>query len=349
MAFFSFKRSPHFIEQLWDAWCILSIIGIWPRYIEPSLLHVSHHKINIPALPNELDGLKVVQISDLHISPYITDDFLKRISLNIQKIAPDIIVFTGDLLCYSKLTDQARLKNFLSSLHAPLGCFAIYGNHDYSQYVSLAEDGKVRLIHGSTPALLSGFKRLLCKEEEEIDPEIHEPLQPQEELQKLFEDANFQVLHNQTVQVGTGFHKLNIIGLGDLMAKQCLPNQAFLQADLRFPSIVLSHNPDSYSMIKGYPADVILCGHTHGGQVNLPFIWKKITPIKNKRFKSGLFELSGKTLYVNRGLGATFPFRWFAPPEIASFTLVKAGLKKIPLWYKLLHPQKEEEQELAVV
>src|SRR5581483_8919964 len=154
MGFSSITTSSHFAERLWDAFCIASIIGIWPRFIEPHLLCTSHHKIYIPHLDLRMNGMIIVQISDLHMSSYLSDRYLKRILKRIKKIKPDLIVFTGDLLCYSELSDKERLFSFLAELQAPLGCFAIFGNHDYSQYVSLAEDGNARCIQEHISPLL---------------------------------------------------------------------------------------------------------------------------------------------------------------------------------------------------
>lgn len=325
---FSFRNSPHFVERLWDLWCIASVVGIWPRFIEPNLLVTSYHTLPISTLPEELHGMTIVQISDLHFSSHTSSTFLNRISDHIKKLNPDLLLFTGDLISYSELEDKERLQEFLSSLNAPLGCFSIFGNHDYSQYVSLGDDGSYRLISDHVPPLLKGFHRLFSskKNDSSDDPKVTHAIPLHPELSTLFEKGGFEVLHNKTVQVGTGSSRLNITGLGDIMAGCCCPHEAFYAVDPRFPSIVLSHNPDSYPYFASYPGDLVLFGHTHGGQVNLPYIWKKVTPLKNRALKSGLVQQDNRFLYINRGLGSTFPFRWFAPPEITKFTLVRSGL-----------------------
>ena len=330
------KSSPHFSERLWDLWCIASIIGIWPRFIEPHLLITSHHTLPIATLPREFDHLNVVQISDLHDSSYLTTHFLRRITKQVNALNPDLIVFTGDLLSYSEMEHQEALRAFLSSLSAPLGCFAIFGNHDYKEYVSLGEDGSYRIMQEHVPPLLKGFHRLFSSKKPEQGREVEEPIPIQDSLKNLFESSGFRVLHNETVQVGSGTARLNITGLGDIMAKQCLPFEAFARVDRKFPTIVLSHNPDSYPFLAPYPGDLFLFGHTHGGQVNLPYIWEKITPLKNKKLKSGLVAMNERFLYINRGLGASFPFRWFAPPEIAQFTLVRSGPIRSSYYFPLL-------------
>ncbi len=332
--FSSFKTSNHFLERLWDAACIASIVGIWPRFIEPNLLFTSQHTLPIALLPKELDGLTIVQFSDLHYSSYVSKGYLDKISRHIQKLKPSLIVFTGDLLSYAELEESAPLQKFLSSLSAPLGCYAIFGNHDYKEYTSLALDGSYRIICDHTPVLLRGLSRIFSSKKLSNDPEVLQPIPEKEELKKIFADSGFQVLHNETVQIGKKGSYINLTGLGDICARQCFPNLAFNQTDSRFPSIVLSHNPDSYPLLEHYPGDLLLFGHTHGGQVNLPFIWEKITPLKNKKLKSGLvaFPEKERFLYINRGLGSTFPFRWFAPPEIAKITLARSNLVRSTLF-----------------
>lgn len=324
---------PINFERLWDTWCCASIIGIWPRFIEPNLLCTSKKTLVLPYLSKELEGLRIVQISDLHYSHHTKATFLDRIAEQVKSLAPHVIVFTGDFLSYAELYNEQQLLEFLQKLSCPFGSFAIFGNHDYSQYVSLAEDGSYRIIQKHIPPLLKGFARLFsCKEIPSQDLEVSSPVPINEKLYDLVRLSGFRVLHNETVQIGKGTARLNLTGLGDIMTLQCQPEKAFRGYDYRYSGIVLSHNPDSYELLSTHPGDVFLFGHTHGGQVNLPFIWKRITPILNKKFKKGLFFINNKYLYVNRGLGATFPFRWFAPPEITLFTLVRSGPQGIPVF-----------------
>ncbi len=325
--------SPINFERLWDTWCCASIIGIWPRFIEPNLIFTSKKTLVLPYLSKDLEGLRIVQISDLHYSRHTKPSYCDRIVEHIKSLAPHVIVFTGDFISYSELYNEQHLLEFLQKLKAPFGSYAIFGNHDYSQYVSLAENGSYRIIQKHIPPLLRGFMRLFSYNDvQSHDMEVFAPIPIHEKLQELIQLSGFHVLHNETVQIGKMNARLNLTGLGDIMSLQCQPEKAFRGYDYRYSGIVLSHNPDSYELLSGYPGDVFLFGHTHGGQVNLPFIWKKITPIRNKKFKKGLFFINSKYLYINRGLGATFPFRWFAPPEITLFTLVRSGPQAVPVF-----------------
>jgi hypothetical protein len=326
-----YKNSPHFIERLWDAACILSVLGIWPRYIEPNVLTCRNVLIPLEMLPRELSGMTLVHISDLHFSSYSSKRFLERASERIRKLAPDCIVLTGDLLTYAELEDRTLAEEFLLSLSAPLGCFASLGNHDYSSYVSLARDGTFCLMQDKIPTVLQGFWRLISSKKMAENPEVQEPLAIHEAIQPLLAKTGWTLLHNETCQIGTTTHHINLTGLGDLMCGNFRPMEAFRNCDPRVASLVLSHNPDTFALLNAWPGDLILSGHTHGGQINLPFIWKRITPTRDKTLKSGLVARSKRFLYINRGLGAPFPFRLFAPPEITKITLVSSELARIQM------------------
>jgi predicted MPP superfamily phosphohydrolase len=324
------KSAEKLIEQLWDAWCIASIIGIWPRFIEPNWLTTRRIALPISTLPAELDGIKVLHFSDLHFSERSSEHFLKKVAQEIQKEAADLILFTGDLLSYGRMYEKEKLVAFLTSLqepHAPpLGAFAILGNHDYAEYVSQTADGKIRKVSQKLPTLLRGFARLFSVQDTScLAPEVVDPVEELASVQEVYRQAGFYLLNNETVQVGTRFSKINITGLGCHMANHCLPQEAFQRYLPQTAGIVLSHNPDSFPLIQPFPGNLFLFGHTHGGLVNLPYIWKKVTYLKNQQLKQGLFRINDKFLYVNRGIGAPFPFRWFASPEITVFTLVREG------------------------
>lgn len=316
-----FKKNT-LLESLWNGWCIASIVGIWPRFIEPKLLLTSKITLPIQNLPRDLQGFKILHISDLHLCRHTSTPFLNRITHKVQSLKPDLIAFTGDFLCYGKFQDQERLLPFLNQLKAPYGCFAVPGNHDYNQFISVDDDGNYDVLSPTSSTLSRGFKRLfhtvhLTKKRSEQVKKVH--INPQ--LKSLLKETPFLLLENETQQVPIKNTVLNITGTGEYIADQCLPEKAFQNFNPLYPGIVLAHNPDSFERLKDTQGDLILSGHTHGGQVNLPWLWKKFTLSENMSLKKGLFKFGSKALYVNRGLGSVMPFRWFSPPEITLFTL----------------------------
>jgi len=309
-----------------DLFCCATVVGIWPRFIEPNLLTINKHKLPIPDLPEDLNHLKILQFSDLHLNPSVSDRFLNKLREKITKAQPDLIVFTGDFLCNAKLQEKERLYNFLCSLHAPLGCFAILGNHDYAESVSINPEGEYDTVDPSHSALMKGLHRLI--KTPQLEGKITErarnvPLHS--ELLDLVKQTPFTLLENQTQVVPIGSSCLNITGLGEYMLGRCLPEKAFQGYDTRFPGLILSHNPDSIPLLEEMPGDLILCGHTHGGQVYLPYLWRKFTMIENMQYHRGLHHTSNKWVYINRGLGGILAFRWFSIPELTLFTLERLG------------------------
>ena len=307
-------------------------MGIWPRFIETKLICTTALQLALSSLPNGLEGLKILQLSDLHFSKNMSDRFLKRIIRKTQKLSPDIIVLTGDLLCYGKLADPDRLKKFLNQFQAPYGCYAVLGNHDYAECISINSAGDYDTVKAPASLLARAFGRLFAKGlVTGVTTQRAQQTSTHSDLISLLAQTPFKLLHNTTEILAIKNTKLNICGLGEYSAGRCHPREAFQNYDKNYPGIVLLHNPDGAVHLRDYPGEIILSGHTHGGQVNLPWLWKKFTLMEDTRLKSGLINLvtaaqkvkgpAHKSIYVNRGIGSILPFRWFSPPEILLLTL----------------------------
>lgn len=312
-------------EWAWDAWCIASGIGIWPRYIEPGLLEITHHTVSITNLAKELNGFKVLQFSDLHWNNLFSSSLQKKMIRKINALEPDLIVFTGDFICRSKLENPEGLKNTLKALKAKIGCFAVLGNHDYDRFVTVNAKGDYDIEDFSCSSnITKGFKRLfqpvvLTKH---VTERARQVLQ-HAELIKLLKETPFKLLCNETQQVAYNDSWINICGLEEYTLGKLDVDKAFRNYDERYPGIILSHNPDTFEILKNYPGQMILSGHTHGGQVNLPGLWPRFTLIENLQFKSGLKKVGEKWAYINRGISSVMKFRWFAAPELTLLTLQK--------------------------
>lgn len=319
------NTSQHFTDFLWNLWCVISIVGIWPRFIEPNLLLTTPLTLPIQKLPADLEGLKILQFSDLHISPSTTDFFIQSLIRKIKSLKPDLIVFTGDFLCYSKFGDKEKLRYLLTALSAPYGCYAVLGNHDYAKTISINSEGEYDIQENTSSLISKGFARLTAKTVlKKRTTERAKAVEPHAELISLIQETPFLLLNNETHFVSIKDSGLNISGLGEYTLGRCQPELAFRNYDYNYPGITLLHNPDAFPLLNAYPSDIVLSGHTHGGQVNLPWLWKKFTLLENMKYKKGLFHVGNKWLYVSRGVGSVMPFRWFAPPEIVTITLERA-------------------------
>ncbi|MFJ7728875.1 metallophosphoesterase [Neobacillus sp. NPDC097160] len=268
----------------------LTVLGLssggylYAHRIEPSLLDIQEQQIKHPLIPKSFEGIKMVQFSDTHLGFQYNLTQFKKLAAKINDLQPDIILFTGDLMDEpNKYTEMNQLVPILETLHAPLGKYCIFGNHDHGGYGS----------------------------------EIY---------RNIMETTNFNVLLNESIPIklndGSSIYLLGIddamLGNPDLpLALKKVPNNRF--------TLLLSHAPDLAESALQYPIHWQLSGHSHGGQVKIPFIGPLVMPPFAQKYPEGLYTIGDEnplTLYVNRGIGTTrLPFRFMAKPELTIFTL----------------------------
>jgi predicted MPP superfamily phosphohydrolase len=252
-------------------------------------------KVNLPNLPASFDGLKIVQISDIHSGSFYDKDAVNRgIDLLLAQ-EPDIVFFTGDMV-NNTADEMDNYMDVFSRVTAPMGVYSILGNHDYGDYKSWnSEEEKannlmrVKEIHGEL-----GWRLLLDE---------HVYLQKGEDKIAIIGVENW----------GTGFHQE-----GDL-AKAYEGVEAPVK-------LLLSHDPTHWDeqVTKDYKdIDITFSGHTHGAQMGIETHGFKWSPISLRYEKwAGLYESEKQYLYVNRGYGFLgYPGRVGIMPEITVMTL----------------------------
>lgn len=304
----------------WDAFCICSVIGIWPRYIEPKCLSATRLNLDFPKASK--GKVKILHISDLHLNDATSLHFLKKIIRKKESFNPDFTLFTGDFFCRNEFIREEVLVDFFNQVNGKTASYCCFGNHDYTPYVTLS-NGKIVIKKCKTSPLVTGFKKLFLKhtpiQSPSIDPLIHPVLAPP--ILKLLEKTPFSLLHNHSVLHSENDFPLRFVGLGDYWSGHFKPTDDLFKKQHEEICITLSHNPDSFLDLKKFPIDLILSGHTHGRQVNLPFIGKKLTPTINQEWARGLYRKDEHLMYTNRGLGGQTQFRWFSKPECTLITL----------------------------
>ncbi len=309
-------------DGLWDLWCLLSLIGIWPRFIEPNLLVTKRLSLPIKNLSKEI---KIFSFSDLHIHPKMPQWHLDRLIKKVKEEQPDLIFFTGDFICNATLDDEKRLLAFLNAFpHARYGNFTIPGNHDYASFLGISQEGEYDVITEKKGSSLigKGFRRLFFPPPIKGKVTAEAKLTPLHQgLKKLLESTPFRLLDNETVRIPLADSSLNICGLGEYTGGQTLPSRAFEEYDRSAPGIILLHNPDGIPLLNDFPGELILCGHTHGGQINLPWICQRLALMEHPHYKRGLIKEKNRWIYISRGVGAVMRFRWFSLPEILILTL----------------------------
>jgi len=256
----------------------------------------------------KLSGTKFIQISDLHLGPATKPSLLKNCFETCNKLEPEFICLTGDLIQLSYI----GLRHFVSSRFGPT----------YLDWASFRR--KVREL---TVELYELFSVIKCPVY--VVPGNHDHYEGLGTLKRLSPD-NFEWLINSSALAKPG---LRLVGIDDLKTgKQ--PNEDFLSKfkgrETKGSSgeelkILLSHNPD---FVRVYEQDFIdsfnlaLSGHTHGGQIRLPFLPPLLTRTKQRKHVSGLSYHRGTAIYVNKGIGfGSVPLRTFCPSEITVFEL----------------------------
>lgn len=247
-------------------------------------------------LPKELEGKKIVQLSDFHIGSFSDNyDEVQKIVDKVNSLNPDIIFFTGDLV--NEIATEIDNKKFkiLSKLKSQKK-FAVLGNHDYGFYYNwnTKEEEKTNLINLKQKIKDLGFKLLLNENE------------------KLTENSYVVGVENW----GKRFYKF-----GDI--KKATQG---IDLDNNF-CILLSHDPSHWENIikDNYNIDITMSGHTHGLQMGVRFEELAWSPIKYfYKYWIGLYKEKNKYLYVNRGIGFIgFSGRVGMWPEITLFNFLK--------------------------
>jgi predicted MPP superfamily phosphohydrolase len=258
------------------------------------------YRVDVPilGLPSGLDGLRILQLSDIHASNYMPLSQVRRIVDEAQRLNAHIVMSTGDLLT-GRGDPLAGCVAELSRLRAPLGMWGCNGNHE---------------IYTHT----------------------------EDEAGLLFRQYGMTMLRQQNAQLTWRETRFNLIGVDyqrqHWFNSQSSPMLEGVEALVRqdMPNILLSHNPNAFHRASELGIELTLAGHTHGGQVQVEILDRRISPARFiTKYIAGLYRrpMSGDgsgsanrvaSLYVNRGLGTIgTPVRLGVPPEITLLTLRK--------------------------
>lgn len=248
----------------------------YAREMEPSMLTIHRTTIASSRLPDSFNDFTILQFSDTHIGFQYTLEQLNELVTKINQLAPDMVVFTGDLVDMPDQFDwHGELVRILSRLTPPYGKYWVYGNHDHGGYGT-------------------------------------------EIVEEKMEAAGFTLLMNSSTAVTKAGESFTLIGIDDVMLGKPDMEEATNGISEDEFSLLLVHEPDYADIVKQYSIDVQLSGHSHGGQVRIPFIGHIYTPAFAEKYVDGYYQVSSELqLYVSRGLGTTrLPYRFLCRPEI---------------------------------
>jgi predicted MPP superfamily phosphohydrolase len=253
-------------------------------------LEIVYVTIKLPRLPDAFAGMKIVQLSDFHFREYTEATFLKAIVRRVNALAPELVVLTGDFVSSKPLPQPIAIK---------LG-------YQCTEVLSRIECPLRYAIMGNHDAQVGSGA---------ITDALH--------------THGIPVLADSSVPLERDGKRVWLAGIRDVLEQR--PDlAAALPAGRRpdsEPVILLAHEPDFADYALGRQVDLVLSGHTHGGQILLPFLPPLFLPDMGTKYVHGWFRLrDGMQLYVNRGIGAVnLPFRFRCPPEITVITLQPGG------------------------
>lgn len=265
--------------------CYAAIVGSYTygRYLEPYALEVTHVPFSFTRV--RLNGpVRWVHISDFHAFDLLPFSIIEdTISLALFQ-DPDFICITGDFVT-SRVGNRDQYIAALRRLTERVPTYAVMGNHDGGYWSS--HTGGARTSY---------------------------------DIRTLLEESNVRVLHNESELVTIRNSKLQLVGVGDIWAREFDPDAAIKKSTNDYPVIMLSHNPDSKSDLQSYEWDLMLCGHTHGGQLTIPVMGDTpLAPVRDHRYVAGLNPWEDRWIYTNRGIGSISGIRVNCRPEVTVF------------------------------
>jgi predicted MPP superfamily phosphohydrolase len=262
---------------------LLGVLVFWAFFIEPNRLVVRQETIQIANWPQELNGLRIAVLADIHAgAPFIDDRKLRLIVKRTNELHPDLILILGDYMTSDGLVrrrvEPEVFAPILKDLSAPLGVYSVLGNHDWWY------DGK--------------------------------------HVRRALEQNGIKVLEDEVVQLNARGTSLWLVGLADLWTRQQHIEETISKVPEGAPVIALTHNPDIFPRVP-QRVPLLLAGHTHGGQVRFPFIGSVVHSSRlGQRYEMGHVFENNHHLFVTTGIGTSImSARFGVPPEIVLLTV----------------------------
>ncbi len=264
-------------------------LTIYGGEIERHWIEITRRDVVIPGLPQAFDGFRVAQLSDIHMDEYTEPFFLREAVAHINRLNPDAVFLTGDFVTSGfmprkfAIGEAWQCAKLLNELECPHR-YAVLGNHD--------------VLIGSADVI------------------------------SALGANGIAVLMNAHLPIERAGARFWLAGLDDPVEGTPDPKLAIPESIRNVPHepiVLLCHAPDYADQLLALPegkaVSLMLAGHSHGGQIRLPFIGPMILPDLGHKYVEGWFRIGSLQLYVNRGLGTVgVPFRLDCPPEITLFT-----------------------------
>ncbi len=262
----------------------------------PLPLVVRRRELRLRALDPGLAGLSILHVSDLHFRG--PEPWKQQALGRLESLDPDLVVFTGDFI--DGREGIAAAAEVCRRLRGRLGTYAVLGNHDYHSY------GIIHFLRDVRAKTMRGNRRTYTPE-----------------LVSALEEAGVTVLGNASRRLKANSAPFWVIGVDDVYSGQMDFAAAMGDVEGAGLRLLLAHSPDALEGDHPDGLDLVLAGHTHGGQICLPGGGAITTRTRLRLPRgAGVMALKGTVLHVSAGVGATgLPLRLFCPPEASLLTL----------------------------
>lgn len=263
------------------------VLGLGNSYLETQRLNVSHYNKHLRGL---MAPLKVVFISDLHYGTWVQPHQIRTWFKQVQAQHPDVILIGGDLIDSRASALTSEFLECFRLLQAPLGTFSVWGNHDY------------------------GFFRGTGSRNQRPQQSHHDWITRREHSRQAFAKVGLRLLRNQGLAIRSDVWLGGLDDYWQGISDSSATGQGAQSAQTK---ILMCHNPDAILALKTR-WDLALCGHTHGGQIRLPWLGALLVPSAyGQTYAMGWFHTKQAQMYVSRGLGVSgLPLRHMCMPEI---------------------------------
>ena len=261
-------------------------LALYSGEIERHWIEVEHVAIKLRNLPTAFKGFRIVQVADFHYGEYSEPSFIRAVVRAVNDLKPDLIALTGDFVSAGPMVRRISV--------------------DYAYHCA---DLLARLESPARYAVLGN----------------HDTMVGGAEVIDALHTRGIPVLYNSAVAIERDGTRFWLAGVADVL----VGDEANLAAAIpkgrnseTEPLILMAHEPDYADKVTGSGVDLMLSGHTHGGQIRIPFMPLTHLPPLGEKYVEGHFTIGDLQLYVTRGIGTVeVPFRFRCPPEITVITL----------------------------
>jgi predicted MPP superfamily phosphohydrolase len=256
----------------------------WEPY-HPNLVDL---QLKFPHWPTALDGFRIVQLSDLHYDPHFGTAPIQAAVRLANEQSADLIALTGDFVTLPIIENRPNRKRAAEQIDP---CAALLKQLK-SRYGAFA---------------------VLGNHDEFSAPNI---------VTKGLQGQGIEVLRNRSLPIEHNGARFFLAGVNDVLGGEADLDRALTGVSTTDPVVLLAHEPDFADDTARYSVGLQLSGHSHGGQIRIPFLWPLFLPALSHRYPKGLYKVGGLTLYTNVGVGTIhIPMRLNCPPEVTLITL----------------------------